>query len=439
MSSSYLNNLFILDACFFLPITDFSDTVSSGWTPVELCEVDLLSIGSVLSLCHSVSICLCIPYMLLCVYIMIRSKVPRISSQFGGAKGFTIVELLIVILIIAVLAAITFIAYTGLQNRAREAAIASKESQIRKKLEVQKVAVGQYPSSQSEFDTLVGQTPGSDYYTTYSSSPPHDAYTISTSGRRNIALNCPAGFITVPGNGVYGTSDFCVMKYEAKNVNGTAVSQASGSPWSTISYTAAQTAAQGACSNCKLITDAQWMTIATNILSVGSNWSGGVVGSGYVYSGHNDNSPANPIAASSNDQNGYEGTGNTVGNQRRTLTLTNGEVIWDFASNLWEWTDGGTMKGGQPGVAGESSYTLKNYNNPGLLWNNLPSTSRPTGTLYPMSQGVGGIFTNAADNNVRAFLRGGCYRDGSSVGVLSLALSMTPNDKSNIVGFRSSR
>lgn len=34
------------------------------------------------------------------------------------------------------------------------------------------------------------------------------------------------------------------------------------------------------------------MTIAQNVFGVASNWSGGAVGSGYIYSGHNDNDPA---------------------------------------------------------------------------------------------------------------------------------------------------
>jgi len=57
-------------------------------------------------------------------------------------RGFTIVELLIVVVVIAILAAITIVAYTGIQQRARVAAAQSEASQAIKKLEVWRVTNG---------------------------------------------------------------------------------------------------------------------------------------------------------------------------------------------------------------------------------------------------------------------------------------------------------
>lgn len=65
-------------------------------------------------------------------------------------KGFTIVELLIVIVIIGILAAITIVAYNGIQQRARDSARTSDIAGIQKALELYRADNGVYPSVGSD-------------------------------------------------------------------------------------------------------------------------------------------------------------------------------------------------------------------------------------------------------------------------------------------------
>lgn len=164
---------------------------------------------------------------------------------------------------------------------------------------------------------------------------------------------CPTGYIVVPPDNTFSTAGFCAMKYEAKNASGIAVSTASGAPWTSITQTAAITTATAACAGCHLTTEAEWMTIAANVLSVPSNWSSGTVGTGYIYQGHVNDNPGSGLSASTDDTDGLNGitggTGAVGSNSRRTLTLSNGEVIWDFSGNVWEWTNA-TIAGGSSQV-----------------------------------------------------------------------------------------
>lgn len=62
-------------------------------------------------------------------------------------SGFTIVELLIVIVVIAILAAITIVAYNGIQAQARDSQRKSDVASIAKALELYYIKNGQYPGS----------------------------------------------------------------------------------------------------------------------------------------------------------------------------------------------------------------------------------------------------------------------------------------------------
>ena len=66
-------------------------------------------------------------------------------------RGFTIVELLIVIVVIAILAGIVIVAYNGISSKARASALISTLDQASKKVEIAKVsgATDVYPASLS--------------------------------------------------------------------------------------------------------------------------------------------------------------------------------------------------------------------------------------------------------------------------------------------------
>ena len=70
-----------------------------------------------------------------------------------SVRGFRIVELLIVIVVIAILAAISVVAYNGIQDRANTSIVNSDLATTAKKLQLYKVDNGQFPLADS---TIMG-------------------------------------------------------------------------------------------------------------------------------------------------------------------------------------------------------------------------------------------------------------------------------------------
>ena len=221
------------------------------------------------------------------------------------------------------------------------------------------------------------------------------------------------------------------------------MSQAAGMPWVNISQAGAVTAASNACSGCHLITEAEWLTIAHNVVNVDNNWSGGSVGSGYMYRGHNDFSPNGALEASTNDNDGYFGTGNTGDDQRRTLQLSNGEIVWDLAGNVYDWTTGQTS-GGQPGDAGSNYYTWYDWHGeygPELAGslpspNPYPNFGTPAAINWTYQHGIGDLLSNPMDTSLRGYMRGGWWYVGVNAGVLMLSLEVDPTATDAAIGFR---
>lgn len=70
-------------------------------------------------------------------------------NPVGNARksGFTIVELLIVIVVIAILTVIGVVTYNGIISRAQETSVQHDMKNIAKQLEIYKVEIGRYPTS----------------------------------------------------------------------------------------------------------------------------------------------------------------------------------------------------------------------------------------------------------------------------------------------------
>ncbi|MBC9954739.1 prepilin-type N-terminal cleavage/methylation domain-containing protein [Leucobacter sp. cx-42] len=73
----------------------------------------------------------------------------RLSGLHRGSthRGFTIVELLIVVVVIAILAAITIVAYNGITANAKESALKADLNTTAKKVGIAQAETGTYPSS----------------------------------------------------------------------------------------------------------------------------------------------------------------------------------------------------------------------------------------------------------------------------------------------------
>lgn len=73
-------------------------------------------------------------------------------------RGFTIVELLIVIVVIAILATITIVAYNGVQSRAKLATAADNASKVMQVAESINADTGSYPRLTSDWTAAVNVT-----------------------------------------------------------------------------------------------------------------------------------------------------------------------------------------------------------------------------------------------------------------------------------------
>jgi len=110
----------------------------------------------------------------------------NIKLNTQAQKGFTIVELLIVVVVIAILAAITIVSYNGITNRANDSSAKSVAASVQKKVELYAAEESRYPIAASELTSDTSKS----YYVptgTFGSADPVTA-TGATQGTKYVKV-----------------------------------------------------------------------------------------------------------------------------------------------------------------------------------------------------------------------------------------------------------
>jgi len=149
--------------------------------------------------------------------------------------GFTIVELLIVVVVIAILAAITLISYNGINNRAMQSAAQSMAQQVGKKVQFYATLNnGDYPSSLSAID-ISGSDQQKLQYTVDNTASPQKFGLTATSGKFSYYISStntqptPGAYPGHAANGVAAITNLTtnpsiendISTYGASNVSAT--------------------------------------------------------------------------------------------------------------------------------------------------------------------------------------------------------------------------
>lgn len=153
-------------------------------------------------------------------------------------RGFTIVELLIVIVVIGILAAIVIVAFNGIQNRANDTAIRSDLTNLAKKLELYKAENSLYPTGGSQISSLQFRASKNAYDTTRNNlyyckndTTSQFAITAQSKSKTMYAYISGSGISTIPNT--TGSTTTCeLIGYPAgTNSNASGYDSTGGTGW----------------------------------------------------------------------------------------------------------------------------------------------------------------------------------------------------------------
>ena len=126
------------------------------------------------------------------------------NTSHNHQRGFTIVELLIVVVVIAILAAITIVSYNGITNRARESAAQAGAVQVGKKVAQAAVTLGDSaPADKAAFLSATGFVESDDTTYDYIASSDQKKFCVTT-----VKQGISYGYSSTSGAAVKGK---CVM------------------------------------------------------------------------------------------------------------------------------------------------------------------------------------------------------------------------------------
>jgi prepilin-type N-terminal cleavage/methylation domain-containing protein len=316
--------------------------------------------------------------------------------RFKNQSGFTIVELLIVVVVIAILAAITIVSYNGIQNRAKQSTAQSAASQGAKKINLWLVDNPNQSPTAAQFNNLVGTSNAGQYQ--YTAGSNGEFCVTATNGSfsyyvSNAQSSPKSGACQGHGaNGIASITNLATnpsFETSIANTNANAVTVANDTSWSqsgssSIKLTPSTSATDtfmslgGDIGGLRLGMEAGKTYTVSAIVRLASSQTGTLAGNArkivvfYTLSG------ANPQTASS-------GATNTAGVTRQSLTFS----IPAAATAAWIRLYNGASSGG--GAVWWDSVMLTegssqpNYadgatTNPDWVWNGTPHESSSTGT-----------------------------------------------------------